>query len=146
MRRSLRPWLLVALAAFLGFSPLLAQSDPAPPPPSAQPSATAYPTKDRFGRPLPSLTFYCQYLGLARDASGKYPLYQNAMFTMATAQGAVQNGWNRYIEATYHPTSPGNPMCAIVPDNPVQRDGALKSFNLLTQPATQVVVKTSWQP
>lgn len=34
----------------------------------------------------------------------------------------------------------------MVPDDPVQREGVLNSFNLLTQPATQVVVKTSWKP
>jgi hypothetical protein len=145
MRRIARPWLFVALLAPLSFSTLAAQPPPSPPP-AAQPSAGTYPTKDRFGRPLPSLTFYCQYLGLARDESGKYPLYQNAMFTMASFQGAVQNGWKSYIEATYRPTSPGNPVCAIVPDDPAQRDGALKSFNFLTQPATQVVVKTTWKP
>jgi hypothetical protein len=145
MRRAAYPLLLFVLSAPVSFSTLMAQSPP-PSPPAAQPSAEAYPTKDGFGRPLPSLTFYCQYLGLAKDASGKYPLYQNAMLTMATRQGAVQNGWQRYIEATYHPASPGNAMCAIVPDDPVQRDGALKAVNLLTQPATQVVVKTSWKP
>jgi len=117
-----------------------------PTPPAAQPTAQGYPTKDFMGRPFPSQTFYCQYLGLAHDASGKYPLYQNAMFTIASAQGAVQDGWNKFIEATYHPSSPGNPMCAIVPDDPAQRDGVLKSFNLLTQPATQIVVKTAWKP
>lgn len=131
MRRAAYPLLLFALSAPVRFSPLMAQSPP-PSPPAAQPSAEAYPTKDRFGRPLPSLTFYCQYLGLARDASGKYPLYQNTMLTMATFQGAVQNGWKSYIEATYQPASPGSAMCAIVPDDPVQRDGALKAVNLLT--------------
>lgn len=145
MHRAAYPLLLFALSAHVSFTTLMAQSPP-PSPPAAQPAAEAFPTKDRFGRPLPSLTFYCQYLGLARDASGKYPLYQNVMFTMATSQLAVQNGWRGYIEATYHPASPGNPMCAIVPDDPVQRDGALKAVNLLTQPATQVVVKTSWKP
>lgn len=145
MRRAVYPLLLFTLSAPVSLAPLVAQSPP-PSPPAARPSAGTYPTKDRFGRPLPSLTFYCQYLGLALDASGKYPLYQNEMFTMATAQGAVQRSWNSYIEATYHPTSPGNPMCAIVPDDPAQRDGVLKSFNLLTQPATQVVVKTAWRP
>jgi len=119
---------------------------PPPPPPAAQPAAEAYPTKDFMGRPYPSATMYCQYLGLARDASGKYPLYQNAMFVMATSAGAVQTGYNRYIEATYHPSSPGNAMCMALPDDPAQREGVLKSFNLLTQPATQVVVKTSWKP
>jgi hypothetical protein len=132
--------LIAALLATASFSALPAQ------PSATQPTAEVYPSKDQFGRPLPSPTFYCQYLGLARDASGKYPLYQNAMFAMATAQGAVQNGWNSYIEATYHPTSPGNPMCALVPDDPVQRAAALKSVDLLTQPATQVVVRTSWKP
>ena len=125
---------------------------PAPPPPTtpsptaATPASEAYPTKDRFGRPLPSQTFYCQYLGLAHDGSGKYPLYQNAMFTIATSQGAVQNGWKKFIEETYRPSSPGNPMCTLIPDDPAQREGVLKSFNLLTQPATQVVIKTAWKP
>lgn len=146
MCRSLRPWFLIASLVVPDFAPLLAQSDPAPSPPTAQPAAMVYPTKDRFGRPYPSQTFYCQYVGHAKDASGKYPLYQNAMFTMATATGAVQIAWNRYIEATYHPTTPGNALCAIMPDDPEQRDGALKSFNFLTQPALQVVVKTSWKP
>ena len=91
-------------------------------------------------------TFYCQYLGLAHDGSGKYPLYQNEMFSMATMQGAVQNGWKKYIETTFHPASEGNPMCAIVPDDPAQREGVIKSFNLLTQPATQTVVKVTWKP
>lgn len=145
MRRAAYPLLLVALSAPVNISALRAQTPP-PAPPGPQPSVQAYPTKDGFGRPLPVVTFYCQYLGLARDASGKYPLYQNAMFTMATSSLAVQTGWNSYIEATYHPTSPGNPVCAIVPDDPVQRDGQLKAVNLLTQPATQVVVKTAWKP
>lgn len=128
-------------------TPRPAATPPAsPPPPAAQPQAQGYPTKDFMGRPFPSQTFYCQYLGLAHDASGKYPLYQNAMFTIAAAQGAVQNGWKAFIETTYHPSSPGNPMCVMVPDDPVQREGVLNSFNLLTQPATQVVVKTSWKP
>ena len=74
MCRSLRPWLLIASLVVLGFAPLLAQSDAAPSPPTAQPSAMVYPTKGRFGRPYPSQTFYCQYVGLANDASGKYPL------------------------------------------------------------------------
>lgn len=128
--------------------PAPSQSPTPPPPPTAvtPPAAGDYPTKDGLGRPFPSQTFFCQYLGLAKDASGKYPIYQNAMFTMTTGPTPVQNGWKRYIEATYHPVSPGNPMCAIVPDDPVQRDGMLKSLNLLTQPATQVVVKTSWKP
>ena len=101
---------------------------------------------DRFGRPLPPLNFYCQYLGLALDASGKYPIYQAEPFTMATMQGAVQNAWNAYIEATFHPSSPGNPMCAVLPTDPAQREAAMKSFNLLTQPATQKVVKVAWKP
>jgi hypothetical protein len=37
-------------------------------------------------------------------------------------------------------------MCAIVPDDPAQREGVIKSFNLLTQPATQTVVKVTWKP
>ena len=122
---------------------------PAPPPaalPAPPPSPAGLPTVDRFGRPLPTLTFYCRYLGLSHDASGKYPLYQNDLFTMATLQGAVQNAWKGYIEATYKPTSPGNPMCAVLPSDPVQREGALKSLNLLTQPATQKVVKVVWKP
>jgi hypothetical protein len=32
------------------------------------------------------------------------------------------------------------------PDDPGQRDAALRAVNLLTQPATQVVVKTAWKP
>ena len=122
---------------------------PAPPPaapPATRPSAGGYPTVDRFGRPLPALTLYCQYLGLALDASGKYPLYQNELFTIATFQGAAQNAWKAYIESTYRPTAPGNPMCAIVPSDPAQRDAMMKSFNLLTQPATQKVVKVVWKP
>lgn len=144
MRRAAIPLLLLALSAPVSFSTLVAQSPP--PAGAAAPPPAGYPTKDRWGKPLPSLTFYCQYLGLATDASGKYPLYRNAMFTLATSQGAVQNGWQRFIEATYQPTSPGNAMCAIVPDDPAQRDATLQSFNLLTQPATQVVVKTAWKP
>jgi len=128
-------------------APAPAPSPPPPPPaPTTPPAAGTYPTKDALGRPFPSQTFFCQYLGLARDGSGKYPLYQNAMFTMATGQSPVQNAWKSYIEATYHPSSPGNPMCAIVPEDPVQREAMLKALNLLTQPATQVVVKTSWRP
>jgi hypothetical protein len=100
-------------------------------PPAGQPEL------DRFGRPLPVQTFYCQYLGLARDASGKYPLYQDEKFTMASSQGKVQNAWKAYIESSYHPTSPGSPMCAILPSDPAQREAYLKSLNLLTQPATQ---------
>jgi hypothetical protein len=120
---------------------------PAPaPPPAAPPSPAGYPTADRFGRPLPTVTFYCQYLGLALDASGKYPLYQDELFTMATSQGAVQNAWKAYIESTYHPKSPGNAMCAVLPSDPAQREATLKSFNLLTQPATQKVVKVVWKP
>jgi hypothetical protein len=145
MRLAAYPLLVVALSAGVSISALRAQTPP-PAPPAPPSSVQAYPTKDRYGRPLPPLTFYCQYLGLARDASGKYPLYQNTMFTMATFPSAVQAGWNSYIAATYHPTSPGNPVCVIVPDDPVQRDGQLKAANLLTQPATQVVVKTAWKP
>jgi len=113
---------------------------------AAPASPSGYPTVDQFGRPLPAQTFYCQYLGLALDGSGKYPLYQDEMFTMATSQAAVQKGWNSHIESTFHPSSPGNPMCVIVPTDPVQREGVLRSFNLLTQPATQRVVKVSWKP
>ena len=145
MRRATRRLLLVALLTPLGFSIVVAQTPP-PAPPAAKPSGPVYPTKDRFGRPLPELTFYCQYAGLARDCSGKYPVYQSAMFKMASHQGAVQNAWRDYIEATYHPGSPGNPMGAVLPDDPARREAALKSFNPLTQPATQVVVTTSWKP
>jgi hypothetical protein len=129
-------------------APANAPKPPPPPPPaSAQaPSASEYPSKDGLGRPVPMQTFYCQYLGLAHDGSGKYPLYQNEMFSMATMAGSVQNGWKKFIETTYHPSSPGNPMCVAVPDDPVQREGVLKSFNLLTQPATQTVVKVNWKP
>jgi hypothetical protein len=126
-----------------------AQPKPPAPAPSlaaSQPAPVTYPSKDRLGRPIPTETFYCQYLGLAKDASGKYPLYQNDWITMAISPAAIQNGWKLYIETTYHPTSPGSPSCSIVPDDPVQRDGALKAVNKLTQPATQVVVKTSWKP
>jgi hypothetical protein len=139
-------WTYTAAAAPPAASGPPAPPPPPPPPPAAQPAAGAYPTKDGLGRPFPSQTFFCQYLGLARDGSGKYPLYQNAMFTMATGQLPVQNAWKSFIESTYHPSSPGNPMCAIVPDDPVQKDAVLKSLNLLTQPATQVVVKTAWKP
>lgn len=131
-----RALILLALSASLGASALQAQS----------PAAVTYPTKDGWGRPLPPLTFYCQYLGMAHDASGKYPLYQNVMFTKATSAGAIQNGWKRYIEETFHPASQGNPVCAIVPDDSAQRAGALRAVNLLTQPATQIVVKTTWKP
>ncbi|HKP30735.1 MAG TPA: hypothetical protein VJU15_15090, partial [Gemmatimonadales bacterium] len=131
-------------------TPAAAAPAPAPPPqpPSAPqaPANAAYPTKDGLGRPLPMQTFYCQYLGLAHDASGKYPLYQNQLFSMATSQGAVQNGWKKYIETTFHPASEGNAMCAPIPDDPVQREGVMKSFNLLTQPATQTVIKVTWKP
>jgi len=119
---------------------------PAAPPPPPPAPAPEYPTKDGLGRPVPMQTFYCQYLGLTHDASGKYPLYQNKEFSMATMAGAVQNGWKKYIETTYHPTSPGNPMCVALPRDPVQREGVMKSFNLLTQPATQTVIKVTWKP
>lgn len=142
MRRAVRPLLLATVVILAGVVPLLAQASP-PSSPGGQP---AYPTTDGLGRPWPSVMFYCQYLGLAHDASGKYPLYQNAMFTMATDPGAVQRAWQRFIEGTYHPSSPGNPMCAIIPEDPVEREGVLKSVDLLTQPATQVVVKTAWKP
>jgi hypothetical protein len=65
---------------------------------------------------------------------------------MATAQGAVQNAWKAYIESTYPQKAPGNPICAIVPSEPAQREATLKSFNLLTQPATQKVVNVVWKP
>jgi hypothetical protein len=142
MPRPFRALLLVAVATLLGSSTLPAQADRpvAPPPPAAKPPV------DRFGRPLPVQTFYCQYAGLAHDASGKYPLYQNEFFSVASFQGAVQKAWGAYIDSTYHPTSPGNPMCAIMPSDPAQREAALKSVNLLTQPASQIVVKVSWKP
>ena len=128
-------------------APAPAQSPRPAAPPAAPPSPPpGQPELDRFGRPLPAQTFYCQYLGLARDASGKYPLYQNELFTVASSQGKVQNAWNAYIEGTYHPTSPGNPMCGILPSDPSQREAYLKSLNLLTQPATQTVVKVAWKP
>jgi hypothetical protein len=121
-----------------------------PPAPAAAPAAAAskpgFPTIDGLGRPYPPTTFYCQYLGLALDASGKYPLYQAEPFTIATGAGAVQNAWKTYIESTYHPSSPGNPMCVMLPTDPAQREGVLNSFNLLTQPATQKVVKVAWKP
>ena len=37
-------------------------------------------------------------------------------------------------------------MCAIVPGDSAQQAGMLKSFNLLTQPATQRAVKVVWRP
>jgi hypothetical protein len=118
----------------------------AAPPSAAVPSPTGNLPLDRFGRPIPPQTFYCQYLGLARDASGKYPLYQNDLFTVASTQGQLQNAWKAYIERTYRPTAPGNPVCAIVPSDSAQREMALKSVNLLTQPATQTVIKVAWKP
>ena len=126
--------------------PQAAAAPPATPAPAAPPSPAGKPPLDRFGRPIPPQTFYCQYLGLARDGSGKYPLYQNEFFTLAGIQGQVQNAWKAYIESTYHPTSPGNPMCAILPSDPAQREAYLKSLNLLTQPATQTVIKVTWKP
>ncbi len=140
----MRPILRLALS-LAGLSVLCAAALPGQAPPVSSPPP-GYPTKDRWGKPLPPLTFFCQYNGLARDASGKYPLYQNAWFTMATAQGAVQSGWKQFIETTYHPASEGNAMCALIPDDPAEREGVLKAFNLLTQPASQVVVETSWKP
>lgn len=140
MRRVVRLWLGLVGVTLAGASGLPAQASPAAAPPAG------YPTKDRWGKPLPPLTFYCQYKGLARDASGKYPLYQNAYFTMATTQGAISSGWKRFIETTYRPTSEGSAVCALLPDDPVERDGVLKGFNLLTQPATQIVVTTAWTP
>jgi hypothetical protein len=127
-------------------APSQAAPQPAAPPAAAPPSPAGKPPVDRFGRPIPPQTFYCQYLGLARDGSGKYPLYQNELFTVAGIQGQIQNGWKAHIESTYHPTSPGNPMCAIVPSDPAQREAMMKSFNLLTQPATQAVIKVVWKP
>lgn len=131
-------------------TPAKAPAPAASQPPAAQAAAPAapsgYPTVDRFGRPLPALNFYCQYLGLALDASGKYPIYQAEPFTMATMQGAVQNAWKEYIESTYHPSSPGNPMCAVLPTDPAQRETAMKAYNVLTQPASQKVVKVAWKP
>ena len=126
-----------------------AQAAPAPPPaapPAAPPSSAGKPELDRFGRPLPPMAFYCQYLGLARDASGKYPIYQNELFTVASSPGKVQNAWKAYIESTYRPTSQGSPRCATLPNDPAQREAYLKSFNLLTQPATQTVIKVVWKP
>ena len=113
---------------------------------AAAPSAPGgYPTTDRFGRPLPPITVYCQYMGLAPDASGKYPIYQAEPFTIATYQGAVQNAFKEYIESTYHPSSPGNAMCAVLPADPAQREALMKSYNLVTQPASQKVVKVNWK-
>jgi hypothetical protein len=37
-------------------------------------------------------------------------------------------------------------MCAIVPSDPAQREATMKSFNLLTQPASQTVIKVAWKP
>jgi hypothetical protein len=121
---------------------------PAPAPPPAPATATPPPA----GRLPPNLrqptqqTFYCQYLGLAKDASGKYPLYQNEAFSATALQGTVQNAWKAYIEATYRPTAPGNPLCAILPADPAQREATIKAFNLHTQPGTQTIVKVSWKP
>lgn len=144
MPRSFLSLVLVAAATLFVTSGLSAQPDrPAKP---AAPAPVGKPILDRFGRPIPAQTFYCQYLGLARDSSGKYPLYQDELFTVASTQGRLQNAWSLYIDSTYHPTSPGNPMCAIVPDDPVQREAAMKSVNLLTQPATQKVIKVVWKP
>ena len=127
-------------------APPSAAPPPAAAPSVAQPSPAGKPPVDRFGRPIPPQTFYCQYLGLARDGSGKYPLYQNELFTVAAIQGQLQNAWKAHIESTYHPTAPGNPMCAIVPSDPAQREATMKSFNLLTQPASQTVIKVAWKP
>ncbi|HJR33790.1 MAG TPA: hypothetical protein VJ817_02495, partial [Gemmatimonadales bacterium] len=107
-----------------------AQAAPAPPPaapPAAPPSSAGKPELDRFGRPLPPMAFYCQYLGLARDASGKYPIYQNELFTVASSPGKVQNAWKAYIESTYRPTSQGSPRCAALPNDPAQREAYVKS-------------------
>jgi hypothetical protein len=114
--------------------------------PAEAPSPVAKPILDRFGRPIPAQTFYCQYLGLALDSSGKYPLYQNELFTVASTQGLLQNAWKAFIESTYHPTSPGNPMCAIMPSDPAQREAAMKSVDLLKQTGTQKVIKVVWKP
>ena len=65
---------------------------------------------------------------------------------LVTLRNRVQNAWKQYIETTYPQTSPGNPMCAIVPDDPAQREGVMKSYDLLKQPASQKVVKVSWKP
>ena len=139
---------LLGLAGILLAGRASAQVPAPKPPPAAPPAAPkpVYPTKDRFGRPLPALTFYCQYLGLALDSTRKYPLYRNELFTIATSQLAVQNAWKAYIETTYPQTSPGNPMCALVSGDSAQRAASIKSVDLLKQPATQRVVKVEWKP
>lgn len=37
-------------------------------------------------------------------------------------------------------------MCAILPSDPAQREAHIKSLNLLTQQATQTVIKVAWKP
>ena len=62
------------------------------------------------------------------------------MLTMATRQVPCRTAGNATL-SDLSPRQSRQRQCAIVPDDPVQRDGALKAVNLLTQPATQVVVR-----
>lgn len=130
---------------------------PAPAPsaatPAASPASSAPAVSGRLpgGRlpgqsgPQPAQPFYCQYIGFTPDAQGKYPLYQNAVFTAAMTQGEAQQAWARYVDATYHPGNNGNATCALLPTDPAQQKTVLTGMMAVPQ-TTMKVVKVTWKP
>jgi len=85
-------------------------------------------------------------MGLSPDKDGKYPLYQNDVFTTSgTTQGEMQQTWSRYVDATYHPGPNGNAICALVPSDPAQQENILKGLMAVPR-TTMKVMKTSWKP
>jgi hypothetical protein len=123
-------------------APAPAPAAPLTPPPSGRAPAGRMAGLPRNETPQP---FYCQYLGFSADKDGNYPLYQNEVFTSADLVGTVQQAWQRYLEATYHPGSNGNATCALIPSDPAQQQTALKSLRAVPR-TTMKVIKVSWKP
>ena len=145
-------WIPKGSTALSAPSPAQTTPPPAqtPPPPAAIPPAPPSgrpPTSRMAGLPRNETPqpFYCQYLGFSADKDGNYPLYQNEVFTSADPVGSVQQAWQRYLEATYHPGSNGNATCAMIPSDPAQQQTALKSLRAIPR-TTMKVIKVSWKP
>jgi hypothetical protein len=84
-------------------------------------------------------------MGLSPDQEGKYPLYQNEVFTASGTQGELQQAWKRYIDATYNPGPNGNATCAQLPADPAQQQNVLKGMMAVPR-TTMKVVAVSWKP
>jgi hypothetical protein len=119
-------------------APVTPAPAPAPSPPPAAPQG-------RFPKQTVTAAFYCQYLGLSPDKEGKYPLYQNEVFTATGTQRDFQQAWARYVDETFKPGPNGNATCAQLPSDAAQQAQVLKGMMAVPR-TTMKVMAVSWKP